>query len=202
MVPIAGYLDAIRNRCDQTGTLLIFDEIQTGMGRTGTMWVLEHEGVVPDILLLAKAFGGGLPLGAFISSQEIMKALSHDPILGHLSTFGGHPLSCAASLAAIDIIISQKLPERAIAYEKIIRDKLTGQNAIREIRGRGLMLAFDLKNPEHLLLAVKACRVQGLLVDWFLFNHRSIRFAPPLIISEEEVHIVCERLDRAFNTFE
>ncbi len=197
IVPIPGYLAAIRNRCDETGTLLIFDEIQTGMGRTGSMWAFEQEGVVPDILLLAKAFGGGLPLGAFISSQKMMRVLSHGPILGHLTTFGGHPLSCAASLEAINILIENNLPERAAAFEKIIRTNLENHPALCEIRGRGLMLALDLKNPDHLFPAVKACREQGLLVDWFLFNNRSIRLAPPLIIREEEVEWICEKLNSA-----
>lgn len=202
IVPIEGYLQALRKRCDQTRTLLIFDEIQTGMGRTGSMWAFEKESVVPDILLLAKAFGGGMPLGAFISSNEIMKVLSHDPILGHLSTFGGHPLSCAASLEAINIILEQDLAKKAVVFENVIRNKLEHHRALREIRGKGLMLALDLKNPEHLHPAVKACREQGLLVDWFLFNNRSIRLAPPLIISEEEVNIVCEKLEGALNAFE
>jgi acetylornithine/succinyldiaminopimelate/putrescine aminotransferase len=200
IVPIPGYLEAIRNRCDQTGTLLIFDEIQTGMGRTGSMWAFEQERVIPDILLLAKAFGGGLPLGAFISSSKIMRVLSHDPILGHLTTFGGHPLSCAASLEAIHILLEYKLPEQTIVFEKIIRKYLEHHPVLREIRGRGLLLALDLKNPDHLIPAVRACREQGLLVDWFLFNNRSIRFAPPLIISEEEINFVCEKIGKALST--
>jgi acetylornithine/N-succinyldiaminopimelate aminotransferase len=200
IVPITAYLQAIRNRCNETGTLLIFDEIQTGMGRTGSMWAFEHEGVVPDILLLAKAFGGGLPLGVFISSQKIMRVLSHNPILGHLTTFGGHPLSCAAGLEAINILIEDKLPEKAAAFEKIIRTNLENHPALLEIRGRGLMLALDLKNPDHLFPAVKACREQGLLVDWFLFNNRSLRLAPPLIISEDEVNMVCEKIVRALDS--
>jgi len=172
------------------------------MGRTGSMWAFENEAVVPDVLLLAKAFGGGMPLGAFISSQEIMKVLSHDPILGHLSTFGGHPLSCAASLEAINIIVEQDLAKKAGVFEKVIRNKLENHPALREIRGKGLMLALELKNPEHLFPAVKACREEGLLVDWFLFNNRSLRLAPPLIISEEELNRVCVKLDRALNSFE
>ena len=194
IVPVPGYLQAIRKRCDETCTLLIFDEIQTGMGRTGTMWAFQQEGVVPDILLLAKAFGGGMPLGAFISSRKMMSVLSHDPILGHLTTFGGHPLSCAAGLEAINILTENKLPEQAARFEKIIRSHLEHHPALLEIRGRGLMLALDLKNPDHLFPAVKACREQQLLVDWFLFNNRSLRFAPPLVISEEEVNMVCEKL--------
>jgi acetylornithine/succinyldiaminopimelate/putrescine aminotransferase len=194
ITPMTGYLQAVRKRCDLTGALLIFDEIQTGMGRTGTMWAFEHEDVIPDVLLLAKAFGGGLPLGAFISSPAIMSVLSNDPILGHMSTFGGHPLSCAASMEAILITIENQLPEKAIAFEKILRAKLEQHSALERISGRGLMLALHLRDPDKLIYAVKACRQHGLLVDWFLFNNRAIRLAPPLIIGDEEVNIVCEKL--------
>jgi acetylornithine/succinyldiaminopimelate/putrescine aminotransferase len=200
IIPLPGYLKAVRERCNETGTLLIFDEIQTGMGRTGKMWAFEHEDVIPDILLLAKAFGGGLPLGAFISSQKIMAVLSHDPILGHLTTFGGHPLSCAASLEAITIMVENELPSQAIIFEKIFRTELNDHPAIREIRGRGLMLALDLKNADQLFPAVRTCRQHGLLVDWFLFNTRSIRLAPPLTITEEEVHQVCDALRISLNS--
>ena len=200
IVPSAGYLRAVRDRCHETGTLLILDEIQTGMGRTGSMWAFQQEEVIPDILLLAKAFGGGLPLGAFISSQKIMKVLSHDPILGHLTTFGGHPLSCAAGLEAINILEENHLPARAVSLERIIRKKLEHHRALREVRGRGLMLALELKNPDNLFPAVKACRNEGLLVDWFLFNNRSLRFAPPLIISEDEVNLVCAKLTTALDS--
>lgn len=200
IIPSAGYLQAVRKRCNETGTLLIFDEIQTGMGRTGSMWAFQQEEVIPDILLLAKALGGGLPLGAFISSQKIMKVLSQDPILGHLTTFGGHPLSCAAGLEAINILVENDLPARAASFEKIIRKQLEHHPALREVRGRGLMLALELKNQEHLFPAVKACRNEGLLVDWFLFNDRSLRLAPPLIITEEEVNLVCAKLNSALDS--
>jgi acetylornithine/succinyldiaminopimelate/putrescine aminotransferase len=143
VIPAPGFLKAVRNRCNQTGTLLIFDEIQTGMGRTGSMWAFEQENVVPDILLLAKAFGGGLPLGAFISSPEIMSALSHNPILGHMTTFGGHPLSCAASLEALQIVLDDQLQDRAIALGDLFKAKLKPHPALQEIRGRGLMLALN-----------------------------------------------------------
>ena len=202
ITPVSGYLQAVRNRCDQTGTLLIFDEIQSGMGRTGSMWAFEHENVIPDILLLSKAFGGGLPLGAFISSPSLMSVLSHDPILGHLSTFGGHALSCAASLEAIHITLDDRLPEKAITFEKIIRVKLEQHTTLERISGRGLMLALHLRDPDKLLSVVKACRHQGLLVDWFLFNNRAIRLAPPLIINEEEVNMVCEKLKIALDSLQ
>ena len=199
IVPDAGYLEAIRTRCNATGTLLVFDEIQTGMGRTGSLWAFQHAGVVPDILLLAKAFGGGLPLGAFVTSKEIMHKLSHDPILGHLTTFGGHPLSCAAGLEALNIITRDQLVEKALIHEKSIRSFLEHHPAISTIRGRGLMLAIGLKKPEILMQAVAACREEGLLVDWFLFNNQSLRLAPPLVISEDEIMLVCAKISKALD---
>ena len=200
ILPAAGYLSAIKERCKEVGALLILDEIQTGMGRTGSLWAFEQENVIPDILLLAKAFGGGLPLGAFISSQEIMNALSHDPPLGHLTTFGGNALCCAASLAALNIIVENNLHQKAILLGNKIKEFLQVHPAIREVRGRGLMMAIELKNPTQLNAAVQACKKEGLLVDWFLFNDRSIRLAPPLVISEEEVKLMCEKILRALDS--
>jgi len=200
ILPAAGYLSAIKERCKEVGALLILDEIQTGMGRTGSLWAFEQENVIPDILLLAKAFGGGLPLGAFISSQEIMNALSHDPPLGHLTTFGGNALCCAASLAALNIIVENNLHQKAILLGNKIKEFLQVHPAVREVRGRGLMMAIELKNPTQLNAAVQACKKEGLLVDWFLFNDRSIRLAPPLVISEEEVKLMCEKILRALDS--
>ncbi|MEO6131571.1 MAG: aspartate aminotransferase family protein [Saprospiraceae bacterium] len=202
ILPSEGYLKAIRSRCDKVGALLIFDEIQTGMGRTGTMWAFEQEDVIPDILLLAKALGGGLPLGAFISSEEIMKVLSHDPPLGHITTFGGNALSCAASLAAINIIIDENLHQQAKEKGNKIRQALQAHPAIHEIRNRGLLMAVELKNSDQLHVALKACREEGLLVDWFLFNDRSIRIAPPLVISESEIELMCGKLANALHAMD
>ncbi|MEP6796294.1 MAG: aspartate aminotransferase family protein [Saprospiraceae bacterium] len=199
IIPAEGYLRAVQNRCKEKGALFILDEIQTGMGRTGSMWAFEQENVIPDILLLAKAFGGGLPLGAFISSEEIMRALSHNPTLGHLTTFGGNALSCVASLAAINFITEENLDQQAIAKGKKIRESLIQHPAIHEIRHRGLMMAIELKNPDQLHAAVKACKKEGLLVDWFLFNDRSIRLAPPLIISEVEIDMLCGKITKVLN---
>jgi len=194
ILPEKNYLSAVLNRCKEVGALMILDEIQTGMGRTGSMFAFEKENVKPDILLLAKAFGGGLPLGAFIASQEIMKALSHDPPLGHMTTFGGHPLSCASSLAAFEILEKENLTEKANALENIFKEKISGHAAVKEIRGRGLMLAIELNDPAQLHPIVQRCRENGLLLDWFLFNDRSIRFYPPLIINESDVQLICEKL--------
>jgi acetylornithine/N-succinyldiaminopimelate aminotransferase len=193
------FLAAIRNKCNEAGALLIFDEIQTGMGRTGKLWAFENTNVIPDVLLLAKSFGGGLPLGAFISSFEIMSVLSHPP-LGHMTTFGGNALCCAASLAALNVIINEDLPGKALQHETLIRKSLEDHPAINSIRGRGLMLAIELKYKDHLHKAVKACREEGLLVDWFLFNQSSIRLAPPLVITEDEIKLICEKLRAALDS--
>lgn len=200
ILPVENYLAAVRQRCDETGALLILDEIQTGMGRTGTLWAFEKENVVPDILLLAKAFGGGLPLGAFISSNEIMGVLSYDPPLGHLTTFGGNALSCVASLEAIHIILENELSQKAIHKGKLVKESLQSHDDVREVRQRGLMLAVDLVHADLLPLAVKACRKEGLLVDWFLFNNTSIRLAPPLVITEDEIKLLCDQMIAALNS--
>jgi acetylornithine/N-succinyldiaminopimelate aminotransferase len=180
------FLSALRLRCNQTGTLLVFDEIQSGMGRTGSMFAFEKYGVVPDILLLAKAFGGGMPLGAFISSSEIMSSFSHKPILGHITTFGGHPVCCAAGLASIEIIMKEKLYEQAMDKGNFLKEKLIHRN-IKEIRGEGLLLAIDLGDENKVKQVINNALHKGLLIDWFLFNPCSIRMAPPLIISEDEI---------------
>ncbi len=200
ITPLEGYLQAVRDRCNTTGTLLILDEIQTGMGRTGNLWAFENENIIPDILLLAKGFGGGLPLGTFISSPDIMKVITDHPILGHLTTFGGNALCCAASLETLNVILEEKLYQKASEHGSTMRNALQNHPAVKEVRGRGLMMAIELSNADHLHAAIKACRKEGLLVDWFLFNNISIRLAPPLTITDEEVKIVCENLSRALDT--
>lgn len=192
--PAAGYLQAVRQRCDETGALLIFDEIQAGMGRTGTLWAFEQENVVPDILLLAKAFGGGLPLGAFISGREIMHVLAHDPILGHITTFGGNPLCCAASLAVLNTVSDDGFLAHVKDVGYHLKTAWQGHSSVREVRGRGLMVAIELHHPEQVRPVIRACRQQGLLVDWFLFNSRSIRLYPPLTIQVNEIKLLGEKL--------
>jgi acetylornithine/succinyldiaminopimelate/putrescine aminotransferase len=199
IIPSAGYLAAISKRCRDTGALMILDEIQTGMGRTGSLWAFEQEGFIPDILLLAKSFGGGLPLGAFISGNEIMDVLAKDPPLGHLTTFGGSALSCASGLESLNIIVDENLSENAIHQGNKIRERFKHHPAVSEVRGRGLMMAIELKNPEQLKAVVKSCKEEGLLVDWFLFNDKSIRIAPPLIIDDEGVSLMCEKMEKALD---
>lgn len=200
IVPSPGYLATLKKRCIETGSLLIFDEIQTGMGRTGDLWAFEEESVIPDILLLAKGFGGGLPLGAFISSEKIMYALANDPPLGHMTTFGGNALCCAASLEALNIITENKLYLNAKKQGNTIKSTLSAHPTVKDIRGRGLMLAIELNSATQLKPAIKACRDNGLLVDFFLFNDRSIRVAPPLILRDDETKSICEKIRAALDS--
>jgi acetylornithine/N-succinyldiaminopimelate aminotransferase len=199
ILPVKNYLTEIKKKCEAAGALMILDEIQTGMGRTGTMFAFEHENVQPDILLLAKAFGGGLPLGAFIASKKIMNTLAINPPLGHMTTFGGHPLCCAASLAAFSILEKDKLAEKANQLEYIFKEKLSNHPAVKEVRGRGLMLAVELHDPSQLPPAVQRCKENGLLLDWFLFNDRSIRLYPPLITNEEEVNLMIDKIIKSIS---
>ena len=198
--PEAGYLQALRERCDEVGALLIFDEIQMGMGRSGEMFAMQRYGVTPDIVCLAKAFGGGMPLGAFISSQKIMSTLTFDPVLGHITTFGGHPVCCAAGLAAMRYLIDNKVVEdverKGARYEELLKD----HPAVREIRRSGLLLAVELGQSEKLYKIMDLFIEEGILSDWFLYCDTAFRISPPLIISDEEirdsVRIIRSCLDR------
>jgi acetylornithine/succinyldiaminopimelate/putrescine aminotransferase len=185
------FITALRNRCNKTGTLLIFDEIQTGMGRTGTMFAFKKYNIIPDILLLAKGLGGGMPLGVFISSHEIMQTLTFNPVLGHITTFGGHPVSCAAALANIDVIINEKLVESVESKSNLIINLLSKSKAISQIRSAGLMIALQLDNYAHVKRVIDRCVENGVILDWFLFNDSSIRIAPPLTISNEQIQEAC-----------
>ena len=187
------YLQELRQKCTETDTLLIFDEIQTGMGRTGKFFFFEHYHIIPDILLLAKAFGGGMPLGAFISSQKIMHSLTHNPILGHISTFGGHPVSCAAALANLEVLKKSDLIAEVEAKGKLFEAKLKHYK-IKEIRRKGLMLALDLGDFDLVLKVIHRAMEKGIILDWFLWNEKSIRLAPPLIITKEELQKAAEIL--------
>lgn len=187
------FFKALLNRCREVGALLLFDEIQTGFGRTGTLFAFEQLGIVPDILILAKALGGGMPLGAFIASSNIMNTLTYDPALGHITTFGGHPVCCAAGLASLQTIIQQKLFARAHHLEKLIRKKLI-HPAILEIRGNGLLLAAKLDSRDRVERFFNLSLENGLIFDYFLFCKDSIRITPPLIISDEEAEEMCGRM--------
>lgn len=194
-VPDAAYHQALRARCTETGTLLVYDEIQTGFGRTGTFWAFEQFGVAPDILLCAKGMGGGMPIGAFISSKDIMSVFKNNPILGHITTFGGHPVSCASSLATLEVIHSEGLAESAVAKGQLIRDLLQ-HPSIKEIRGKGLMLAVEFESFEVLKPIIdrailRAKQGTGVITDWFLFCDNSMRIAPPLVITDDQIREAC-----------
>ena len=190
--PAPGYLEDIRQRCSKAGALLVFDEVQTGFGRTGKMFAIEKFGVVPDILVLAKALGGGMPLGAFISSKEIMSSLVSNPPLGHITTFGGHPVCCAAGLASLGVIIDEKLVSGCESKSAIFRKELI-HPLITEIRGEGLLLAVQLRTPEVVNYSISHAAEHGLVLDYFLFCPNAVRIAPPLIISTDEITDACSR---------
>jgi acetylornithine/N-succinyldiaminopimelate aminotransferase len=191
--PENDFLEKIRNKCNSTGTLLIFDEIQTGFGRTGHMFAIDRFGIVPDILVLAKALGGGMPLGAFISSNEIMTALVSDPPLGHITTFGGHPVCCAAGLASLNVLIEENLIETCISKSALFRKELI-HPLISEVRGEGLLLAIQLIDHKYVHYAITHASVYGLILDYFLFCKNAFRIAPPLTISPDEIIIACDKL--------
>jgi len=191
VVPAKTFLQALRKRCNETGTLLIFDEIQCGFGRTGKLFALEHFGITPDILTIGKAMGGGLPLGAFIANQKVMSSLSDNPALGHITTFGGHPLSCAAGLAAFEVLLNKKYYNAAIKKEKLFRSLLKDKT-IKEIRGMGLMLSVQFKSEDLCKKVIENCIKNGIIVDWFLFRPDAMRIAPPLIITEMEIREACK----------
>ena len=189
-VPDASYMQALRKRCNETGTLLILDEIQAAFGRTGKLFAFEHYGIVPDILLLAKALGGGMPVGAFISSNHIMDALKENPILGHITTFGGHPVCCAAGLAALEVLLDENLIP-AVAEKEALFRKLLVHPAIKEVRGKGLILAVELDNFDLNKKIIDRCIENGVITDWFLHCSNSMRIAPPLIITHEQIEHAC-----------
>ena len=198
ILPQSGYLQAIRKKCDETGTLLIFDECQTGFGRTGKLFAWEHSAVVPDIITLGKAIGGGLPLGAFVASQEKMNMFTHAPMLGHLTTFGGHPISCAAGLAAANFTITQNLVANSLAKAERIVSKLQ-HHKIKQIRNSGLFFAIELSSVEVNMTINKKLIEAGLIVDWFLFAANCLRLAPPLIIADDEIDYACDLILSALN---
>lgn len=193
VVPDAAYLKTVRQRCRETGALLILDEIQTGFGRTGALFAFEHAGIVPDILLLAKGMGGGMPVGAFISSREIMRCLAENPVLGHITTFGGHPVCCAAGLATLTTILDEKLLDGVAEKERLFRELLV-HPLIRGIRGRGLMLAVQLDSFRQVERASKLAQEKGLILDWFLHCETALRLSPPLIIAESQIREACRLL--------
>ena len=186
-VPQNGYLQALRKRCDEVGALLIFDEIQVGMGRTGEMFAMQKYGVTPDIVCLAKALGGGMPLGAFVSSQKIMFTLTHNPVLGHITTFGGHPVCCAAGLAAMKFLQEEKVVEDVERKGAMFVELLKDHPAVKEIRRSGLLMAVELGESAKLYRLMDLFIEEGILSDWFLYCDTAFRISPPLIITDDEI---------------
>jgi acetylornithine/N-succinyldiaminopimelate aminotransferase len=185
------FLTALRKRCNETGSLLIFDEVQTGCGRTGKLFAFEHYNITPDILLLAKGFGGGLPLGAFISSEKVMLVLKTNPVLGHITTFGGNPVCCAAGLATLNTLLEEDLINQVAVKERIFK-KLLVHTEILSFRSKGLLMALELESAETNKKVIDYCIENGVVTDWFLFASNCMRIAPPLIITEDEIRSACE----------
>ena len=196
--PTNKWLQAIREKCNKHCALMIFDEIQTGFGRTGSLWAFEQFNVVPDVLLLGKALGGGMPLGAFIADKKLMDTLTYNPVLGHITTFGGHPVSCAAGKAALEVLLESNWIKEVKSKEKILRD-LLHHPQIKNINIVGLWAAIELKDFETTQAVAHQCVSNGLITDWFLFASSSIRIAPPLCTTEDELKTICEIVLKSFN---
>lgn len=196
--PSTEWMQALRKKCDETGTLLILDEIQTGFGRTGKLWAFEHFNIVPDVLLLGKALGGGMPLGAFIADKKRMDAFTSNPVLGHITTFGGHPVCCAAGMAAMQALLDEGLINEVKRKEELYISLLNHEK-IKAIRSFGLWLALEFDSYETNKKIIDDCLENGVLTDWFLFAPQCLRISPPLIITETEIISVCETIIKACN---
>ncbi len=199
LVPQNNWLTALRKRCDRTGTLLVLDEIQCAFGRNGSLFSFEQFNVVPDILLLGKALGGGMPLGAFVADKKIMDSLTHDPVLGHINTFGGHPVSCAAGLAAFNVLLEEKLIDSVKEKELLFLSQLI-HPSIKAVRSCGLMLAVEFENFEFNKKVIDALIETGVFADWFLFAANCLRIVPPLVITTGEIRITCQKLNSVLDT--
>ncbi|HUA32488.1 MAG TPA: aspartate aminotransferase family protein [Candidatus Binataceae bacterium] len=198
-IPGREFIAALRELCDRSGALLIFDEVLTGFGRTGKLFALEHYGVVPDVIVLAKALGGGLPLGAFAARDEIMNVLAHDPPLGHITTFGGHPLSCAAGLASLDVILAERLWERAQAIGDRFRQRIEslGSEQIAAVRGIGLLIGIEMRSAAMAARFVAESVARGVIINWTLNADTVVRLAPPLTITPEEIDFALDAMNAA-----
>ncbi|GAB5539509.1 MAG: aspartate aminotransferase family protein [Salibacteraceae bacterium] len=192
-IPSKDYLMKLRERCNEVGAQLIFDEVQTGFGRTGKMFAFEHWGVVPDILTIAKAFGGGMPIGAFISSKEKMNTLTHSPVLGHITTFGGHPVSCASALATINVLVRENWIQEAEEKGQLFKQRLTHKDIV-EVRQIGLMIAVEMTSEELVIKTINNLLKKGVVGFYFLSCRNAFRIAPPLCISSEEVNWACQQI--------
>ena len=198
IIPDQEWLKAIRTKCTHTNTLLILDEIQTGFGRTGYLFAHEKYDIQPDILTIGKAMGGGMPISACVAPKEIMHCIADKPALGHITTFGGHPVCTASALATLQTLLDEKVIDDVLAKEKLIRSLLQ-HDIIAEVRSSGMMMAVELKRRKFLKHVVNAAQEGGALVDYFLFNDKSFRLAPPLIITEDQIREGCAILLKAMD---
>ncbi len=195
-IPSKEYVQALRKKCDEVGAILVFDEIQTGFGRTGSMFAFESFGVVPDVLLLAKGMGGGLPIGAFIADQKIMAVFMDNPILGHISTFGGNAVTASASLACIEVLENEKLVQQ-VESKGLLFEKYLPIDKVKAFRRKGLMMTLEFESFEINKKIIDACIEKGLITDWFLFAPHCLRIGPPLIIQEDEIIQICNIITQA-----
>ncbi len=199
IVPEKSWIQALRRKCDDTGTLLVLDEIQCGFGRNGTLWAFEQFDITPDILLLGKALGGGMPLGAFIADKKIMDSLASNPVLGHINTFGGHPVCCAAGYAAMQVLLEEKIIESVFEKEKLFVKNLQSSK-IKNIKSKGLMIAVEFENFEENKKIINALIANGVFTDWFLFAPQCLRIVPPLSITTEEISTTCDIMNKTLNS--
>lgn len=195
IVPGKKWMQGLREKCTETGTLLVLDEIQCGFGRNGTLWAFEQFDIVPDVLLLGKALGGGMPLGAFIADKKIMDSLTYNPVLGHINTFGGHPVCCAAGNAAMEFLLEKKLVATVFEKEKLFLENLHHRK-IKNVRSCGLMIALEFENFDENKKVLNGILEEGIFSDWFLFAPECLRIVPPLIISEDEILKACNAIKK------
>jgi acetylornithine/N-succinyldiaminopimelate aminotransferase len=200
ITPEPNFLKQLQQVCNQNGALLILDEIQAGCGRSGKLWAFEHYDVIPDILTLAKGMGGGMPIGAFISNREIMQSLTYNPVLGHITTFGGNAVCAAAAKANLEIILKDKLWANALAMENVFRENLE-HSKIKSIRGKGLLLALEFESFSENKMIIDRLIESGIITDWFLFAPHCLRIAPPLIITQDEVMYACKTIIDVINKY-
>lgn len=195
IVPHSAWMQALRKKCTDTGALLVLDEIQCGFGRNGTLWAFEQFNIIPDVLLLGKALGGGMPMGAFIADKRIMDSLTHNPVLGHINTFGGHPVCCAAGHASMQVLLQEKIVESVFEKEKVFLENLPSSK-IKSIKSKGLMIALEFENFEVNKKVIDTLIANGVFTDWFLFAPQCLRIVPPLTITNEEIILACEIINK------
>lgn len=200
ILPEKGFLQAIRKRCNDCEVLLVYDEVQMGFGRSGKLFCFENEQVIPDILCLAKGMGGGMPIGAFVASKKMMDSFTFNPALGHITTFGGHPVCSAAALASLEIILDEQLAEKANEKGKRFYNKLINQKGVQDIRIQGLMLAVEINSEGGATKLIPELLKSGLIVDQFLFNQNSFRIAPPLTITDIQIDEICITISNCLNS--